>query len=163
MKQATRSNDSIRKTTLASTIHDLAGIGIDQLRKEWRTRMGTAPPPFQSADTVARLLTWLLQERLFGGLDAETTKLLSNARRLVREGRNPVPQARLSLSPGTVLVREWRGSIHRVQVTTSGFDHEGKHYRTLSQVAGAITGTSWSGPRFFGLEPKTEQPVPRAP
>jgi hypothetical protein len=110
---------------------------------------------------VGRLLGWQLQERLFGGLDDETTKLLSNARRLVREGRNPVPQARLSLSPGTVLVREWRGTIHRVQITTSGFDHDGKRYRTLSQVAGAITGTSWSGPRFFGLEPKAEQPARR--
>jgi hypothetical protein len=163
MKHTIRSDDGIRETTLADTIHALAGLGIDQLRKEWRTRLGTAPPPFRSADTVGRLLAWQLQERLFGGLDDETAKLLSNARRLVREGRNPVPQTQLPLSPGAVLVREWRGTIHRVQVTTSGFEHEGKRYRTLSQVAGAITGTSWSGPRFFGLEPKTEQPAQKTP
>ena len=28
----------------------------------------------------------------------------------------------------------------------------GKHYRSLSRIARAITGTRWSGPRFFGLE-----------
>jgi hypothetical protein len=32
-----------------------------------------------------------------------------------------------------------------------GFAWEGKTYRSLSQVARAITGGHWNGPRFFGL------------
>ena len=31
------------------------------------------------------------------------------------------------------------------------YEHRGTTYASLSQVARAITGTHWSGPRFFGL------------
>ncbi len=48
-------------------------------------------------------------------------------------------------------MREWRGRTHRVDVLESGFLCDGKHYGSLSQIARAITGASWSGPRFFGL------------
>ena len=36
-------------------------------------------------------------------------------------------------------------------VLEEGFTWSGKTYRSLSEVAYAITGTRWSGPRFFGL------------
>jgi hypothetical protein len=35
-----------------------------------------------------------------------------------------------------------------------GFTWNGGTYRSLSEVAFAITGTKWSGPRFFGLDRK---------
>jgi Protein of unknown function (DUF2924) len=50
-------------------------------------------------------------------------------------------------------VREWGGARHR-----KGFAWNGKTYRSLSAVAFAITGTRWSGPRFFGLRDRTERP-----
>jgi Protein of unknown function (DUF2924) len=34
---------------------------------------------------------------------------------------------------------------------TEGFAWNGKTYRSLTTVAFAITGTRWSGPKFFGL------------
>jgi hypothetical protein len=34
----------------------------------------------------------------------------------------------------------------------NGFAWNGTTYRSLSQVARAITGTRWSGPAFFGLK-----------
>jgi hypothetical protein len=51
-----------------------------------------------------------------------------------------------------VLVREWRGVMHRVLVLDDGFEHEGQRYRSLSEVARRITGTRWPGPRLFGLD-----------
>jgi hypothetical protein len=36
-----------------------------------------------------------------------------------------------------------------------GFSWNGKTYPSLSKVAFAITGSRWSGPRFFGLRDKT--------
>ena len=53
--------------------------------------------------------------------------------------------------PGTILVREWQGSAHRVTVLGDGVSFNGKRYRSLSEVAREITGSRWSGPRFFGL------------
>jgi hypothetical protein len=33
-----------------------------------------------------------------------------------------------------------------------GFDWQGTTYPSLSAIARAITGTAWSGPRFFALQ-----------
>jgi hypothetical protein len=53
--------------------------------------------------------------------------------------------------PGTRLMREWNGRMHVVDVTEAGMLFDGKLYRSLTAVAKRITGTHWSGPRFFGL------------
>jgi hypothetical protein len=45
--------------------------------------------------------------------------------------------------------------MQRVFVLPDGFAWNGKTYRSLSQVAFAITGTRWNGPRFFGLRDKS--------
>jgi hypothetical protein len=55
------------------------------------------------------------------------------------------------LKPGMVLVRGWGGQTHTVTVREGGFEHRGRLYRSLSPIAGEITGAHWSGPRFFGL------------
>ena len=49
------------------------------------------------------------------------------------------------------MVRVWNRRAHRVVVLADGFAHEGKTYKSLSEIAFAITGTKWNGPRFFGL------------
>jgi hypothetical protein len=41
-----------------------------------------------------------------------------------------------------------------VLVTDDGFAFEERPYRSLSQIAREVTGTQWSGPRFFGLGPR---------
>jgi hypothetical protein len=50
---------------------------------------------------------------------------------------------------------QWNGHMQRVSVLPDGFAWNGKTYRSLSQVAFAITGTRWNGPRFFGLRDKS--------
>jgi hypothetical protein len=56
-----------------------------------------------------------------------------------------------SVRPGTLLIREWDGVVHRVVALDQGFAWNGTSFRSLSEVARAITGTRWNGPRFFGL------------
>jgi hypothetical protein len=51
-----------------------------------------------------------------------------------------------------VLTREWGGVTHRVMVLEEGFVWAGQNYRSLSEIATRISGTRWSGPRFFGLK-----------
>ena len=51
-------------------------------------------------------------------------------------------------------------------VLDEGFAWNGKTYGSLSQIAKAMTGTSWNGHRFFGLRqgaPKGQKPAHRAP
>jgi hypothetical protein len=86
-----------------------------------------------------------LQERAFGGLDRDSLRFL---RSLARDRRPP----RRQLKPGTVLVREYQGRRHTVTTVRDGFDWQGTIYPSLSAIARAITGTAWSGPRFFALQ-----------
>ena len=59
-----------------------------------------------------------------------------------------------SVSAGTHLVREWNGRTYQVEVIDNGYRFDGKTYPSLTTIAKRITGTHWSGPRFFGLTPK---------
>ena len=85
-----------------------------------------------------------------GGLDAGTGRKLRDVATALERDGSYEPKVRRELSSGVVLTREWKGVIHKVTVTADGFQHRGQR---------SITGTRWSGPRFFGLEQKsTRQP-----
>jgi len=129
---------------------------LAEVQREWEARLGIKPPKVRSADALARMLAWRIQERQHGGLDPD---LKARLRRLGKDSdREPDRPKRIrpSLSPGTTLVREWQGGTHHVRVTDAGFEYAGQGYGSLSEVARAITGTRWSGPRFFGLVAKSD-------
>jgi hypothetical protein len=60
-----------------------------------------------------------------------------------------------------VLVRDYQGRRHTVMVAPEGYVWEGQPYSSLSAIARAITGTAWSGPRFFALKSSAEQDAAR--
>ncbi len=87
-----------------------------------------------------------------GGVTPAIGRMLDRfANELVETGDIKL-SAGLSLKPGTRLVRQWHGKIYQVQVLDQGFEFEERHFRSLTQIARKITGTAWSGPRFFGLK-----------
>ena len=66
--------------------------------------------------------------------------------------RGPTTREGVGLKSGALLVREWNGRLERVMILDDGCAWNGCVYRSLSQVAKAITGTNWNGHRFFGLK-----------
>ena len=143
----------------ASTIHsqllELGKLELGDLRQEWASRWREKAPPIQSADVLLRMIAWRLQCEHFGGPDRSLERRLADLDRRLTSGKDLIAiTAKDRVQPGTTLSREWRGRWHRVAVTEGGFLFEGNQYATLSEVARAITGTHWSGPRFFGLEAK---------
>ena len=100
-------------------------------------------------------IAYRLQEQALGGLRPELQRRLHRIAEQVRRGEEPSVTAAPRLKPGTKLLREWQGHTYQVLVGDDGFVWQQQHYRSLSQIAWAITGTSWSGPVFFGLKPKT--------
>ena len=58
---------------------------------------------------------------------------------------------KVNLKPGARLVRAGGGATHEVLVTEDGFVWGGKTWGSLSLIAREMTGTRWSGPRFFGI------------
>ena len=139
----------------------LQSLPLNKLQDSWRSLLDEEPPPCRSRDIFRRLLAWRIQQRTLGGLPPETRRRLKHLSH--RLDRNPthLPSSNPSLKPGTVLVREWKGVLHRVQVLQEGFEYAGERYTSLSEVARKIAGARWSGPLFFGLkQPPTGTPTP---
>ena len=130
---------------IAAEIDRIRSLQIDALRRQWRLMFGRVPPAGLSKDLLGRMIAARLQERAFGGLDRDSLRFLES---LAQHDR-PSPR---QLKPGTVLVREYQGRRHTVTTVRDGFDWQGITYRSLSAIARAITGTAWSGPRFFALQ-----------
>lgn len=117
------------------------------LRVAWAEAFGDAPPHFLSMIFMRKALIWHAQCRAVGGLDADLRRALKAA------GDGKTVRLKLAAAPraGNQLVREWNGRRYLVEVTDAGYLMNGERYTSLSAVAQHITGTSWSGPRFFGL------------
>jgi len=102
-----------------------------------------------------RIVAYRAQEDRSGGLKPETIRLLdqlANSSRSGGVGRTPSASRQGgALRARTVLVRERKGKRHHVMATAVGFSWNGRDFDSLSEVAHAITGTRWSGPRFFRL------------
>ena len=138
------------ESQLPDRLAALPSLSLGDLRLEWR-RLYRAEPPRLSRDIMMRAIAYRLQEIAHGGLSRITERrLMSLANELETAGRiAPSPGPRIK--PGARLIREWHGRTHTVCVTETGFEFEGKTYRSLTKIAVDITGAQWSGPRFFGL------------
>ena len=93
------------------------------------------------------------QSDAFGGLKPALRRKIRRKVSSTCGGEAPSNRAgpTTSLRPSSRLVRAWHGRTYTVDVLEQGFVCGGRHYASLSQVARAITGARWSGPRFFGL------------
>lgn len=131
---------------LDSALDALPGLTSAELRARWGVLTGRAVP--QISPSLLRLaLAWKLQARVHGGLSRSTSQKLAQ----FAAGKSVTH----ALKPGMRLVREWNGRLHIVVI---GEDRvvrwDSREWRSLSEVARAITGTRWSGPAFFGLRHK---------
>ncbi len=136
---------------LAAEIAGLSKLGINELRERWKAMYGKAPSRDIGRSFLTRAVAYRLQEPAYGGLKPSTRRLLAQVAEETATGSSSKqPQIRRARS-GTILIREWQGNAHRVTMLDDGVSFNGKHYRSLSEVAREITGSRWSGPRFFGL------------
>ncbi len=121
-------------------------MGRAVLRVAWAEAFGEAPPHFLSMIFMRKALIWDAQCRRFSGIPPDMKRALKAAAG-GKSVRGPAPAIRT----GTQFVREWNGRRYQVDVTEDGYVLNGERFKSLSAIALHITGTSWSGPRFFGL------------
>lgn len=126
--------------SIEDQIAALEAMNLIELRAEWERRVGV-PTRMRSPDFMRRLLAWSLQA------EAEPWAV-EELHRSITRATAPRTQA---LTVGLRMVREWKGRRHEAEVTPDGIRYDGQTFDNLSQVARAITGTRWNGPRFFGL------------
>ena len=141
----------------------LAELDLEALRRRWRRLSGRPAPEHITKRVLIRMIAYRIQADAFGDLDGQSIKLLrqiaeQRAKSKAGTGVPTLESLNVSsrgakfLAPGTVIGREYGGTMHHVMVLAEGFAWNGVTYRSLSEVAFAITGTRWNGPRFFGLK-----------
>src|SRR5712671_2525831 len=150
------------ETSVEIEIVHLRGLDLKGLRARWQSVLQKPAPDHLPRHLLFAIIAYRIQADRLGDLDHETKQLLDRtgakesgaaiSARLVS-----LDQKRTELTPGTFLVREWDRHSQRVMVMSDGFAWNGQTYDSLSQVAFAITGTKWNGPRFFGLRDQEDR------
>jgi hypothetical protein len=146
---------------LAAELAALAGLTAADLRAEWRRLYRAHPPKKLSRDLLELGVAWKLQERVLGGLSSVTKRQLAELARTMETKLDLAKARRVSLKPGARLLRAWGGETQEVVVVEDGFLWRGKTWGSLSVIAREMTGTRWSGPRFFGLDKAKAGPAGR--
>lgn len=134
-----------KQSTDLPTLDALSEGELSALRT-WYTQLEGAPPPKSlKSDLLRAHLAWTVQ-----ALQQKDNPAILR-QRLLKKAQLPGQSRAPTYSPGTRLIREWQGQTHEVTILEKGYRYQGQTYRSLSKVAGDITGTHCSGPRFFGL------------
>lgn len=124
---------------------ELSAMSREELVAVWRNLFGTQPPKKMRSNTLARILSCEHQWERSGENRAAIRRKLE---RLIVVDQKTAPSA----SEGARLIREWHGREHVVDVINGRYFWNGKSWNSLSAIAREITGTRWSGPRFFGVK-----------
>ncbi|WP_298309117.1 DUF2924 domain-containing protein [uncultured Erythrobacter sp.] len=129
-------------------LDSLEELNYQQLRVRCeRAGLDTLPPRL-SPELMRHLLADTMQRKQHPKLPSDSAILRALERSLCSDSSSQAPLAQ----SGTVLTRDWKGKRHTVRVSEDGYKWEGETYRSLSRIAQLITGTRWSGPRFFGVQ-----------
>jgi hypothetical protein len=137
--------------SLADELTELRGLDPAALKQRWQVLYRTEAPVRIGQILLLQAVAYRLQEKALGGLKPSTRRLLERTAEDSFHRRTPSEAPATRVTPGSVLIREWHGISHRVTVLADCVMLRGTRYRSLSEVARKITGTRWSGPRFFGL------------
>lgn len=148
-----------REAEVEREIAKIERMSLIELREAWLKRFGKEAPKLKGRDLLVRVLAFRLQADVFGDHSPEVKRKLAHLASVLAKD----PKAQLfptpSLKPGIVLTREYRGVVHRVLVQTEGYLYDEKTYSSLTDIARTITGSNWSGPRFFGIEQRVRRQI----
>ncbi len=153
-----------QESRVSKQIEGLRRMPYDELKALWHTMYGGEPPTY-NRDFIINRLAYRIQELTFGGLSETARDKMRQI--LVQRGYDKTgvkvetkkSKRRRATDDmpilGTRLVREWQGVRHEVTVVPGGVQYQGRRYRSLSAVARVITGSSWNGRLFFGIEARS--------
>ncbi|HNO79226.1 MAG TPA: DUF2924 domain-containing protein [Phycisphaerae bacterium] len=160
---------------VASKLKSLRGMTIPVLRERYAEVFGE-PTRSNNKQFLVKRIIWRMQALDEGGLSERARRraaeLARDADLRIRPPTKPVDDDaptviteapfrvaaddRLPM-PGTLLTREYKGQTIQVRVLHKGFEFDGEIYRSLSAVAGKVTGSHWNGYLFFGITKPTKE------
>jgi len=143
------------KNNVLAHLSSLRTMTSDDLRKMWND-LYKSEPPRANKQYLTKRLAYRIQEVAYGGNSAEIeARLAVKADEYFGKGKRPKRTEKKAIT-GSVLVRVYQGVEHQVAVLDDGYQYMGCKYRSLSAIAREITGMTWSGNAFFGLNKKLE-------
>jgi len=164
-------NDA-KQASVVTQIAALQRMSVGELRSKWRELYSGEETRSFNRVYLWRRLAWRVQELAYGGLSERSKARIADLNRdddlrflpprgwtpptiaapapTSGQDARPVRDSRLP-SPGSVIIRQYKGHEIRVTVTETGFEWEGRPYRSLSAVARDVCGQRWNGFLFFGL------------
>jgi len=133
-------------TKLEHQLAELDTMAKGDLKDRW-AKLTTRPVPLVSTKLLRLALAYELQAKVLGGLSRKAKQQLDQIAAAKTETKD--------VRPGMRLAREFGGKVYVVTIGDSGeILWNEREWRSLSEIARAITGTRWSGPAFFGLRRK---------
>ena len=164
------SNHENSGTDVAQEIHRLKESSVSALQDEYLTRFGMESRS-SNKNYLWKKLAYRIQESKEGGLSPQArtraailapntsirVRLPSEFSKKVEAQANEPPRDPRLPPVGTVLQKEHDGQEHEITVLAEGFEYQGEHYRSLSAIAKVITGTSWNGFLWMGLEKRNRK------
>jgi hypothetical protein len=163
ISHAARRADAAVIARTAAELAELSRMTGAQMAEKYLALYGQ-PAHSRNKDFLRKRLAWRIQELAEGGLSERAlarieelgADALMASRRPTRRTASPTPPVESTaardprLPPAGTVVRRVHGTTeHSVTVLDDGFDYRGEHYRSLSKIAGLITGTPWNGYLFF--------------
>ena len=151
--------------TVLNQILALKEMKIEELLAKYKEIFNDQKPGAVNSEYLRKQIAYRLQELAYGGLSTEAKTRLEQLitvydpinNRLLRKVKNPngskaeTSRDRRLPIPGSMITKVYKGTSIKVKVLEKGFEYEGKHYRTLSQVANVVTSNHWNGFLFFNL------------
>lgn len=156
--------------SLGKELAAIDGMTVTQLREKYAEVFGDATTA-GNKDWLRKRIVWRIQALAEGDLaqrareraaelanDADARVLAPREAKLkhvVAVGPNQrittLPQSQRLPPPDSIITREYKGRNLQVRILTSGFEHDGVNYKSLSAVAKAITGQHCNGFHFLRL------------
>ena len=133
------------------SINDIKVSTPSELRKAFEAVFNVPLQHRISLDFIKGNLAWYIQAKQ----QKQNPKVLRE--KLFKKAHCATIKHKIAYQAGTRLIREWQGQTHEVTIMDKGYHWQGKQYRSLTAIAHEITGTKWSGPRFFGLNDKKQK------
>lgn len=155
------------KETILEQIMALKNASVLELQKKYSELFEGRKVPSNNKVFLWRKIAYRMQELEYGSIPAETQDKIqelitkydpvnNKSLRPDNASGNQAKKTRLSRDkrlpiPGTVVTKEYKGIILQVKILESGFEYNGKVYKSLTAIAKEVTGAHWNGFLFFQL------------
>lgn len=131
----------------------LKKISTNELMGLWEKLFKSEAPDWLHRSYLIKYIAW---HKSYGSLDSQTQRKLDKLVEKYEETKEVIIDSKqksstVSITPGTKLIKEFKGRKYEVLAADKGFEYNGELYKSLSAIANKITGTRWNGKKFFGV------------